>query len=206
MQKNITLTPFRTELYMHKFCVANGAMNEEELEKIDEYCGSYIADSSYVIGSDGFPARNLNVRVSDIKMHQPNDKNLWLFQKLLYVAQETNNNFFNFELSGFDFFQYTEYTGAGSNYNWHIDMVYGENLPKSLQLTRKLSASLILSDPSEYKGGEFEIMTGGQEVEQIRQEKGSIIFFPSFMMHRVAPLTEGKRRSIVFWVLGPKFR
>lgn len=206
MQKKITLAPFRTELYMHKFCVANDAFDQDELKKIQEYCDQYLTENSYVIGHDGLPAKNRNVRVSDIKMHQPNEKNYWLFQKLLYISEETNNNFFNFELSGFEFFQYTEYTGAGSNYNWHIDMVYGENLPKSLQLTRKLSASLILSDPSEYKGGEFEIMTGGQEIEQIEQKPGSIIFFPSFMMHRVAPLTEGRRRSIVFWILGPKFK
>lgn len=205
MENKINLSPFRTELYMHKYCVTNDIFSDDEIKKIQEYCDSYNTSKSYVIGNDGLPAKNLDVRVSNIRMHAPNDQNYWFFQKLLYASEQTNSNFFNFRLSGFEFFQYTEYDGAGSNYNWHIDMMYGENVPKSMLLTRKLSASLILSDPSEYKGGEFEIMSSGTEVERIPQKKGSIIFFPSFMMHRVAPLTEGRRRSIVFWIMGPKW-
>ncbi len=36
--------------------------------------------------------------------------------------------------------------------------------------------------------------------------KGRMIFFPSFLIHRVAPVTQGIRRSLVIWVTGPKFR
>jgi PKHD-type hydroxylase len=206
MQTKLNLTPVHTEKFLDKYCAVNGVFTEDELKEIETYCASYGTGNSYVVGHDGLPITNSTVRVSNTKMHHPNQKNQWFFDKLLYISEQANNNFFNFNLSGFEYFQYTEYNGSGSNYDWHMDMVFGNALPKSMDLMRKLSVSLILSNESEYKGGDFEIMTAGQSVEQIEQKRGSLIFFPSFVLHRVSPLTEGQRRSIVYWILGPKFK
>jgi len=206
MAKRLTVFQNRVEKYIHKYCLLDGIFSNEELNLIDEYCASYDTEKSYVVSHDGMSIEDKNIRLSGIKMHQYNEKNAWFFQRLLQATEHINDNFFNFELSGFDFFQYTEYDGKGSNYDWHTDMVFGEQLPKGMELTRKISASLILSDQEEYKGGNFEILIGGQKIEHVEQKRGSIIFFPSFIMHRVAPLTEGKRKSLVFWVMGPKFK
>ena len=67
---------------------------------------------------------------------------------------------------------------------------------------RKLSASLLLNDGSEYEGGDLMILN-----ETIQQKKqGTIIVFPSFMAHQVTPVTKGTRYSAVCWMLGPKWK
>lgn len=69
---------------------------------------------------------------------------------------------------------------------------------------RKLSLVCQLSDPSEYEGGEFQINPGGSILVPERT-KGTVIIFPSYLVHRVAPVTKGTRRSLVLWVEGPAF-
>jgi PKHD-type hydroxylase len=206
MSKKLTVFQNRVEKYLDKYVVLDGVFTNEELKLIDEYCASYDTEKSYIVSHNGMSTENKDIRLSRIKMHHYNEKNAWFFQRLFQATEHVNDNFFNFELSGFDFFQYTEYDGQGSTYNWHVDMVFGEAVPRGMELMRKISGSLILSDKEDYKGGNFEIMTGGQSAEPVEQKRGSIIFFPSFVMHRVAPLTEGKRKSLVFWVMGPKFK
>jgi PKHD-type hydroxylase len=84
-------------------------------------------------------------------------------------------------------------------------MIFGDQVRPEQLLPRKLSFSLILSNPNEYIGGDFEILIG-KKSSPIIQTRGRVIAFPSFVMHRVTPLTSGVRKSIVFWALGPKFK
>ena len=88
-------------------------------------------------------------------------------------------------------------------YNWHMDMCLN-HMPPDMYDTRKLSMTLQLND--DFEGGEFQI-NNGDEAGAIAPEmkKGRALLFPSFMCHRVKPVTKGIRRSIVVWVVGPKF-
>ena len=82
---------------------------------------------------------------------------------------------------------------------------------------RKLSMTCQLTDGSEYKGGELEFDFRNYD-PHMRDEskhriqckeilpKGSIIVFPSFVWHRVKPVTSGTRYSLVVWHLGKPFR
>lgn len=77
---------------------------------------------------------------------------------------------------------------------------------------RKLSMTVQLTDPDEYKGGDFEIDRGPHygisryyKVSEIAQ-RGSIIVFPSFVPHQVTPVTEGVRESLVMWSIGPRWK
>ena len=82
---------------------------------------------------------------------------------------------------------------------------------------RKLSMTCQLTDGSEYKGGELEFDFRNYD-PHMRDElkhriqckeilpKGSIIVFPSFVWHRVKPVTAGTRYSLVVWHLGKPFR
>jgi PKHD-type hydroxylase len=70
---------------------------------------------------------------------------------------------------------------------------------------RKLSLVLQLSDPSEYEGGELQTMSGPNHCAVDRQ-KGLIAAFPSYMLHRVTPVTKGTRYSLVVWICGPSFK
>ena len=68
---------------------------------------------------------------------------------------------------------------------------------------RKLSITIILSDSIEYDGGEFVFEKGGDEVFK---NQGTVIVFPSFIRHRVNPVTKGIRYSLVNWFTGPAFK
>ena len=79
--------------------------------------------------------------------------------------------------------------------------------------------TISLSHPEEYEGGNFEVDLRNstdfdtvknrkqsiKEVTEIRP-RGSIIIFPSFVWHRVAPVTKGTRHSLVVWSLGYPFK
>jgi PKHD-type hydroxylase len=69
---------------------------------------------------------------------------------------------------------------------------------------RKLSLTLLLND--DFEGGEFQVNDGKEEMAiTVPMNKGRVVLFPSFMIHRVKPVTKGVRKSLVVWVLGPKF-
>jgi PKHD-type hydroxylase len=69
-------------------------------------------------------------------------------------------------------------------------------------LQRKISASLLLNDGSDYEGGDLIILD-----ESVKTKKqGTIIVFPSFMAHGVAPVISGVRYSAVCWMNGPKWK
>jgi len=87
--------------------------------------------------------------------------------------------------------------GGDGHYDWHVDIGPG---PYSL---RKLSMSVQLSDPADYDGGELEFMASAESGIRTR---GSLIVFPSFLQHRVTPVTRGIRASMVSWIAGPPYR
>ena len=74
---------------------------------------------------------------------------------------------------------------------------------------RKLSLSIMLNDESEFTGGEFQMLIDSQTIEKpitVPHKRERFVFFPAFIVHRVAPVRSGSCKSLVFWALGPKFR
>ena len=103
--------------------------------------------------------------------------------------------------------QVTRYTEDGF-YLWHNDgmgshyEVHDKPDNKFLhENTRKLSMTIVLN--SDFEDGDFEFKD--EYTENPKLEEGSIIVFPSFLQHRVAPITKGIRYSLVAWFLGPPF-
>ncbi len=98
--------------------------------------------------------------------------------------------------------QYTEYHGSEEGrYDWHHDIDWnwdGEG-------DRKLSVTIQLSDPNDYEGGHFEFGEVEQPLPESR-DKGTVLVFPSYLQHRVAPVTSGVRKSLVAWFHGPRWR
>ena len=125
----------------------------------------------------------------------------WLYDKLAFICNSLNSQFFDFELFGFhEDLQFTYYNGnTNDHYSWHVDNgFYGKP-------ARKLSFVLQLSDPSEYEGGELQLQVGSEPIS-IERKKGMVTVFPSYTLHRVTPVTEGDRYSLVGWITGPRFR
>jgi PKHD-type hydroxylase len=96
--------------------------------------------------------------------------------------------------------QFTEYPKGGF-YDWHTD---AEANCQYEPPVRKISMTILLSDPSEFEGGDLEFMTEGNKPPQLLQ--GQAIFFCSLIRHRVAKVKKGRRRSLVMWFGGPPFK
>jgi PKHD-type hydroxylase len=202
----VTLRPHITHNITYPWVYWDGFFSEEELVKIEEYCTTKEVSTGTVVAVEGGGDTDLTVRNSNVAMFNAGPDNQWLFEKLVGLTEVVNANFFNFDLLGFDYFQYTEYDGKGTKYDRHMDMIMGDKIPVEMYTPRKLSFSLILSDPSEFTGGEFEFDQGGKAVEKAEQKRGRVLAFPSYIIHGVKPVKKGKRRSIVWWCLGPKFK
>tara|TARA_R100001132_G_scaffold25255_1_gene25272 strand:+ start:51 stop:635 length:585 start_codon:yes stop_codon:yes gene_type:complete len=96
--------------------------------------------------------------------------------------------------------QFTEYPKGGF-YDWHMDAEVNCRFEPPV---RKISMTILLSDPSEFEGGDLEFMSEGHKPPQLLQ--GQAIFFCSLMRHRVAKVKKGVRRSLVQWFGGPPFK
>lgn len=187
----------------YPYITADGLIDHSTVDSIEKYCNRQGTNPATL----GNRIQNKDIRISETKFHFINDANGWIFDILEYIANVVNDKYFQFDMIGFDRFQYTVYDGPGSHYGFHPDMAFGPVTSDELKSPRKLSFSLILSDSAEFTGGDFEIIDGNINTPiVIPQQKGRVIAFPSYMIHRVTPLTSGIRKSIVFWALGPKFK
>jgi len=127
-----------------------------------------------------------------------------LYERVMVHVGECNDKIFKFDITRMaENLQYTEYEECyQGHYSWHYDVGCNE-----IDSGRKLSVVVQLSDPSEYEGGELHIICGDDKEYNIApKEKGTMIVFPSYLRHRVTPVTKGKRCSLVTWINGPPFR
>jgi hypothetical protein len=103
-------------------------------------------------------------------------------------------------IGGYEPIQLASY-GVGDHFNWHIDTI----LLSDSQLDRKITVICLLNNQEEFKGGEFELRFKS-ELHAPVLTKGTLIAFPSFISHRVAPVMQGIRYTATLWLTGPKFR
>lgn len=129
-----------------------------------------------------------------------NDSTSWIYKKLTNLVNQVNSEYFNFDLNCISTLQFTEYYCDDNMYKPHIDSLCTSN-PEN----RKLTFVVQLSDPSEYEGGDL-VLYYNKTPNPIKKQKGSIIFFPSYVLHEVKPVTNGKRETLVGWVEGLQFR
>ena len=87
----------------------------------------------------------------------------------------------------------------GGNYGFHSDSALLHVANSSVVVRSDMSATLFLSEPDEYDGGELEIETAS-EVQAVKLAAGDMILYPSGALHRVLPVTRGARIASFFWV------
>ena len=134
----------------------------------------------------------------------------WLYDLLFPYVNEANElGRWKFIFDWAEPIQFTKYR-KNQHYDWHNDSGGGENLRniRSHGKIRKLSLVASLSDPKDYEGGDFQFQfrnsidpTQEETAVQLKS-KGSIIVFPSYIWHKVKPITKGTRYSIVMWTSG----
>lgn len=204
--KTISNSPSLRRKLTHSYVCWNDAFDINELNKIQEICQEFPLQQSLIFGDES--VKTETYRNSEHYFFEKNETTEWVFNRFNFVIQSLNNQFYNFDLNGYNKIQYTVYDSQKQGYyNWHTDMYIGsENI--DLDDTRKLSLIMPLSQQGEdFIGGEFELNLGDPENPvMIPVYKGQIIAFPSFIIHRVKPILRGVRKSLVIWVEGPKFR
>ena len=115
--------------------------------------------------------------------------------------KQVNGNHFGFEgMTLTEYAQFTEYPKGGF-YDWHMDAEVNCQYEPPV---RKISMTILLSNPSKFKGGDLEFLAEGNKPPQLLQ--GQAIFFNSLIRHRVAKVKKGRRRSLVMWFGGPPFK
>lgn len=172
--------------------------NSEELKKIIKY-----GSSKNLQNTQSLKEKNNN---NPQWFKTPyNEENSWFWNKFSDGIEYLNNKYYNYNVWGFDNIQYTEYNKQNrGNYPWHTDMCFGKHTEKQMSL-RKLSAVLLLND--DFKGGNFQINDGSFDAEiNVPLKAGTLIVFPPFVIHRVTPITEGIRKTLITWCIGPKFK
>jgi len=140
-----------------------------------------------------------DVRDSKICWLYPNDKIDWVFRRVTDITLNLNERFFNFDLFGLnEGFQFTNYEAPSGKYGKHVD--------RSMNMAvRKLSISIQLTNPEEYEGGELYLYDENKE-NLMDKTQGTLIIFPSYVLHEVMPVTKGERNSLVTWVTGKQFK
>lgn len=180
-------------------------LSHSDVDKVISYCqGLKTKKASTLRDSEGG-----DIRRSKITWIPKTDDNWWLYEALINMADEANEQMWNFNLyEAVEDIQYTEYHASeNGHYDWHQDLGIGD-----LPSRRKVSITIQLSESDEYEGGELLICTGSNGNGELDNNivcprgKGVAVLFPSYMMHRVTPVTKGVRKSLVLWVGGEHFR
>ena len=123
-----------------------------------------------------------------------------MYRDIEKTMLQANNNHFGFEgMQLTEPAQFTHYP-VGGFYEWHMD---NDITGVKQSPVRKISMTLLLSDPSTFEGGELEFMSKGKTA---KLKQGQAIFFASWLQHRVKPVTRGERKSLVMWFGGPSFK
>lgn len=159
-------------------------------------CNAIIDLAKVIPPEEAITASTKEKRVSDIRwIHWQQGVNS-IFEKIAQLVLEANQKTWNFHLSSiWEPLQLTYYTAdKGGHYDWHMDYA---DVP--VNENRKLSLTIVLN--GDFEGGELEFW----DTPKCELEIGSMVVFPSYLLHRVKPITNGERWSLVSWISGPSY-
>ena len=192
---------FLDDKVINTVCHVENAFSSEEVDKIIE-----AGEKEDIIQAQVYypllnkSALDKSTRNTSISWLSSNKDNEWLFRRLTDIILNINKNYFKFDLTVIQNLQYSIYN-IGGFYTDHVDV--GGLV--SIIGCRKLSFSIMLTDPEEYNGGDLLLKVSSTPIKTTN-EKGTIIFFPSYVLHEVTPVTKGTRKALVGWVMGPNFK
>ena len=195
---------------------------ERICDEIVKY-GHQMQDELALTGN--FGKKKLNQKqIKDLKKKRNSNivwmNDRWIYKEIQpYVHQANANAGWNFNWDWSESCQFTKYK-KGQYYDWHCDSwdkpYFKKDNPQDPTngKIRKLSVTVTLSDPKDYKGGELEFdfrnLDPDKKANVVKCKeilpKGSLVVFPSFVWHRVCPVKSGERNSLVIWNLGYPFR
>jgi len=166
----------------------------------------------------------------DLNRDKRNSKNAWIPTTnwtagfVWHYIERANRENFLYDIRNIDGenMQFTQYS-EGEFYGWHNDAGISNHykpvsignhhegrasdyLNENLELVRKLSFVVQLSDPDDYEGGNLQLLAEDGKSYFAPRKKGTVIVFDSRTQHRVLKVTKGTRKSLVGWVVGPRWK
>ena len=178
--------------------ICNEIFSPAECLKIINHAeGSKVEDAT--IGKTN--ELNQSIRKTKVKHLLLNSNNLWIAQKVIPFIEEANNLRYKFKITRIKELQLLEYT-EGCFFDWHVDLKGNTE-----GTTRKLSFIVFLSDKNNYEGGSLIWdLRNDPNIPITSMPLGSMIIFPSFIPHKITPVTKGVRHTLVGWIHGPLFQ
>lgn len=145
--------------------------------------------------------RDHNLRRADLVWVDDIPGAEWVMDRIIDLVRSANRAF-GFDITAFhESPQIAHYAAVrDGHFDWHADIGDG---PFARQ--RKLTMVAQLSEPDDYDGGQLELMPSAQVIAAARP-CGAVTIFPSYVLHRVTPVTRGDRLSLTVWAHGPAFR
>ncbi|WP_193222182.1 2OG-Fe(II) oxygenase [Alkalilimnicola sp. S0819] len=184
-----------------------GQFDQALLSRIEQAASraTLQAAHAYMAGETGVHRGERDAQVCYLQLD-------WLTALLKPLIDTINRGMgWNFSLTCMEQLQYGVY-GPSGHHGWHADQLLPGTEPTNAGLQRKLSFIISLNEGADYEGGDFELEYGHPEslerrrrVPELRQP-GTLVVFPSFIYHRVLPVTRGERRTLVGFICGPPFR
>jgi len=173
----------------------------DEVDKILSLSEDYFTQEAAVGGGiSGIVDKSY--RISDVKWLSKSEKTKWIYKKI-YDAIIYANSHYKFKIKGLETLQLTYYNGnEKGKYDLHVDT--SSFLVNQKKYMRKITISILLSNHNDFEGGELLLIDSGKDVIP-KHKTGHAIIFPSFLPHRVFPVLEGRRISLVGWVYGEPF-
>jgi PKHD-type hydroxylase len=183
------------EPYFQPHATAQQFLTENEMDLLIAEHAPLIAEGKLAYGNT-----DPTIRRSQVVYLGVEKKYGWLYERLWAAVQECNRHFFCVDLVGVEGnVQLARYDSSDQGfYGWHTDFSGARPL-------RKLSITIQLSTSEDYEGGDLELLYD-KEPYRLDRSRGTFLIFPSFMLHRVTPVTRGTRWSLVAWVGGKRWR
>jgi predicted 2-oxoglutarate/Fe(II)-dependent dioxygenase YbiX len=125
-----------------------------------------------------------------------------IYNKLEKIVQLINSKHYNYLISKFEKLELLRYN-KGGHMATHIDSPFNSSV--------KLSCIIPLTNQGiDYEGGDFILYDGNRPItanngrHKLDMKKGSLVFYPGYMLHEVTPITSGTRMMLGTWVYGER--
>jgi predicted 2-oxoglutarate/Fe(II)-dependent dioxygenase YbiX len=198
MTKMLLLPPTSNHL-INTLYVKHKFFNDDHVKEILKEVKNEAWVDSDTVNPDTGQSRKTKQRICQGQ----NIPNNFPIENLLDVVNQLNSQYWKFNIQGIDVakdYPFLYKYNVGGHFDWHIDM-------SAFISTRKLAFSIQLSNSEDYEGGDLQFYDGNNPTSDLQlREKGSLIIFPSFVWHRVTPITKGTRYAIVGWIHGETFK
>lgn len=180
------------------FVAVDGIFSDGDLEQLNALANR-LPGKPVAVGRD--KTVNPEVNRSIVRWLEPSRETERFYGAIVNAIAVLNSQVYQFDISGIDepLYHVTYPASNQGHYAWHVDQGL-RNAP-----ARKLSITFQMSDPGDYEGGDLELNARG-EIEKAPRGRGKLVLFPSYILHRVTPVTRGSRSALVTWIVGPKFR